>query len=113
MTLIILSILLAVVFLFAGAAKLRALPQMVDMSRNLGIAWPQFRLAGVLEILFAVLVVLGIWVGWIGTLGAMLLTATMAVAILAHARVDDAPVRYAPPAILGILAFVLLLVHVY
>lgn len=113
MTLTILSIFLAIVFLVAGAAKLRAIPQMVDMAGNLGIAWPQFRLVGVLEILFAILVLAGIWIGWIGMLGSLLLTLTMSGAILAHARVNDALINYVAPAVLGILAFILFLIHIY
>lgn len=113
MTLTILSVVLALVFAVAGAAHIRMIPQMTDISRRLGIRYPQFRLIGVLEIVFAALVLFGIWIGWMGTIGSLLLTATMSVAILAHARVNDALVNYAAPSVLGILAFILFLVHLY
>lgn len=109
----ILAVVVAVAFIAVGAARIRMIPQMFNQARMLGIHYPQFRFIGVLEVVFAVFVLLGIWVGWLGAIGSVVLTALMAVAILAHARANDALRNYAPPAVLGILAFILFLTHVY
>lgn len=113
MTMTILSALLAVAFLGFGAARLRMIPLMSGQARALGIHEPQFRLVGALEILLALMVLAGIWVDWLGTLGSLLMTAAAALAILAHARASDLPKNYVPAAVLGILAFVVFLMHVY
>ena len=109
----ILAVVLGVAFLLAGAARIRMIPQFFTQARTLGIHYAQFRLIGVLEVIFALLVVAGIWVGWLGTVGSLMLTALMAVAILAHARANDQLKNYAPPAVLGMLAFILFLTHIY
>ncbi len=113
MTMTILSVVLAVAFLAFGAARIRMIPLMVDQARALGIHVPQFRLIGTLEILFALMVLAGIWVTWLGTLGSLLMTIAAALAIIAHARANDLPKNYAPAAVVGILAFVVLLMHIY
>jgi uncharacterized membrane protein YphA (DoxX/SURF4 family) len=113
MTTTILSVVLAVAFLAIGAARLRMIPLMSSQARALGIHEPQFRLIGVLEILFALLVLAGIRVSWMGTLGALLMTGAAALAIIAHARANDLPKNYVPAGVLGLLAFVLFLVHIY
>lgn len=113
MFLTILSVILAVIFVAFGAARVRMIPQMFAQARHLGIHYPQFRLAGALEVLFALMVIGGIWVSWLGTLGAILMTAAAALAIVAHARVNSALARYAPAVVTCLLAFTLVLTHVY
>lgn len=113
MTLTILSVILAAAFLISGAVRIRMIPAMFTQARTLGIHYPQFRLIGVLEVVFALCVLAGIWIEWLGTFGSLMLTATMAVAILAHARANDALKNYIPASVLGILAFIVLLIHVY
>lgn len=109
----ILAAVLGVAFLLTGAARIRMIPQMFTQARTLGIHYAQFRLIGVLEIVFALLVIAGIWVSWVGTFGSLMLTAMMSVAILAHARANDALQNFALPAVLGLLAFILFLMHIY
>ena len=113
MILTILSVILAAAFLIAGAARIRMIPVMFNQARTLGIHYPQFRLIGVLEVVFALCVLAGIWVSWLGTFGSLMLTIMMAVAILAHARANDALKNYAPASVLGILAFIIFLIHIY
>ncbi len=113
MTLIVLSVLVAAAFLAAGAAKIRMIPMMAATARRLGLATQQFRLIGTLEIVFAIMTFLGIWIGWLGSIGSLVLTFIAAGAILAHARVADPPKEVIAPAVLGILSFILFLVHLY
>lgn len=113
MTLIVLSIIVAAGFILTGAVKVRMIPMAVATTRRLGIRYQQYRLIGAVEIIFAVMVLLGIWIGWMGSLGTLVLTLIAAVTILAHARVADAPKEIIAPAVLGILSFVLFLVHIY
>ena len=107
-----LAVVLALAFIALGAARVMAIPYMVNLARNLGIHLAQFRIAGSLEILFGLLVLGGIWVSWMGTTGSLLMTATAAVAIVAHARANDILQNYILPAVLLVLAFTLFLSHI-
>lgn len=113
MTLIVLSVLVAAAFLAAGAVKIRMIPKMFSTARRLGVPFRQMRLIGGIEIVFAVVTFLGIWIDWMGSFGTLVLTLIAAGAIIAHARVADAPKEVIAPAVLGILAFVLFLMHLY
>lgn len=113
MTLTILSVLVAVAFLASGAIKISMIPMAADTSRRLGIPPQTFRLIGALEVIFAIMTLLGIWVLWIGTVGSLVLTCIAAGAILAHSRVADQPKTFLPPAVLGVFSFILFLVHLY
>ena len=109
----IFSVVLAIVFIAFGGARVLPIPFMVDRARTLGIHLAQFRVAGLLEILFGLLVLGGIWLGWMGTLGSVLMTAAAAVAIVAHARANDILQNYLLPAAVLVLSFTLFLMHVY
>lgn len=113
MTLTLLSVVVGLAALLYGAAKVRLIPQLFTEARTLGIHYPQYRLLGAIEAVLGVLVVLGIWVAWLGTLGSVLLTLVMAILIVMHARANDAAVNYVIPCVLGLLAFILLLVHIF
>lgn len=109
----ILYVVVAVAFIAAGAARIRMIPQMFEQSRILGIHYSQFRLIGFLEVILALMVLAGIWVEWLGMLGSLVLTILMAVALVMHARANDALKNFAPAAVLGILAFIVFLTHLY
>jgi hypothetical protein len=113
MTLIVLSVLVAAAFLAAGAVKIRMIPIMFATARRLGVPFRQMRLIGVLEVIFAVVTFLGIWVDWLGSIGTLVLTLIAAGAIIAHARVADAPKEVIAPVALGTLAFIVFLMHLY
>jgi|GEM_PF-2716375 len=113
MTLIVLSTVLAVAFLAMGVSRALLVPMAKATAARLGLVDQQFRVIGVLEVIFAVLTFVGIWIGWMGWIGSLMLTVLAAGAILAHARVADPPKEYLPPAVLGILSFILFLIHVY
>lgn len=108
----ILAVVLALAFIALGAARVMPIPYMVNLARNLGIQLAQFRVAGALEILFGLLVLGGIWIDWMDSVGSLLMTATAAVAIVAHARANDILQNYILPAVLLVLAFTLFLTHV-
>jgi hypothetical protein len=109
----ILTVVLAAAFIALGAARVMAIPYMARLARTLGIHLAQFRVAGLLEIVFGVLALGGIWVHWMGTLGSLLMTAAAAIAIVAHARANDILQNYILPAVLLVLAFTLFLAHIY
>lgn len=113
MILTILSVVVALAFIAVGAARIRLIPLMFNQARRLGIHYPQFRLFGGLEVFFALLVLAGIWIGWMGTFGSLMLTVLAAIAVLFHARANDALPNFAIPAVLGILAFIVMLMHIY
>lgn len=109
----ILSVALGVAFIALGVARVMAIPYMVNLARNLGIHLAQFRVAGLLEIVFGLLVLGGIGIDWMGTLGSLLMTAATAVALVAHARANDILQNYILPAVMLVLAFSLFLMHIY
>jgi hypothetical protein len=109
----ILAAVLAIAFVALGVARIMQIPYMTRLAHTLGIHIAQFRLIGVLEVIFGLLTLGGIWVGWLGTTGAFLMTVTAAVAIVAHARANDFLQNYALPAALLVLSFTLFLAHIY
>ena len=109
----ILAVALAIAFIALGAARVMTIPYMANLARTLGIHLAQFRVAGMLEILFGLLVLGGIWIEWMGTVGSLLMTAAAALAIVAHARANDILQNYILPAVLLVLAFTLFLAHLY
>jgi uncharacterized membrane protein YphA (DoxX/SURF4 family) len=109
----ILAVALAIAFIALGAARVMAIPYMTNLARTLGIHLAQFRVAGMLEILFGLLVLGGIWIEWMGTVGSLLMTAAAALAIVAHARANDILQNYILPAVLLVLSFSLFLGYIY
>jgi hypothetical protein len=109
----ILSVVLALAFIGLGAARVMAIPYMTSLARTLGIHFAQFRVAGLLEVLFGLMVLGGIWIDWMSTMGSLLMTAAAAIAIVAHARANDILQNYILPAVLLVLAFSLFLANVY
>ena len=109
----ILAVALAIAFIALGAARVMAIPYMANLARTLGIHLAQFRVAGMLEILFGLLVLGGIWIEWMGTVGSLLMTAAAALAIVARARANDILQNYILPAVLLVLSFSLFLGYIY
>ncbi|MEM6728887.1 MAG: DoxX family protein [Pseudomonadota bacterium] len=103
--LLALKALLTLAFGFAGVSKLTGNPDMVAVFETIG--WGQwFRsFAGVVEIGSAIL----LWVPGLQWIGAGLLTATMACAILFHIFVLGP--SFVPALVLGILTAIVLFAH--
>ncbi|MDQ3524423.1 MAG: DoxX family protein [Chloroflexota bacterium] len=111
MLLIILSITVALAYVMTGGLKIRMIPMARVTADRLGYPRSMIRVVGLLEVGCAALVLGGIWVRWMGILGALLLIATMIGAIVSRARVHDTPRRFIPAVVLGTLCVVLLVMH--
>ncbi|MGI8575268.1 MAG: DoxX family protein [Egibacteraceae bacterium] len=98
--------LLALAFTGAGVAKLARADQMVETLNHLGVSENLQRLIGAVELAAAAGIVLAIWVPVLGLLAAIGLVLLMIGAVIYHQRANDPPQGWAPPAVLGILAAV-------
>lgn len=104
---IVLSVVLALVFAGAGGAKLAGQPAMRESAAHLGVPWDRYRLIGVPEVAAAVGLLVGLAVEPLAVAAAVGLVLLMAGAVTFHLRAGDPPARWAPPAVLGLLALVL------
>lgn len=100
----VLAALLAVAFTAAGAAKLAAVPAMLARAEHAGFSVQAYRRIGVLEILGAVGVIVGLVVPWIGAAAGLGLVALLVGAVITHARIGDGPKDLAPAVVLGAVA---------
>jgi uncharacterized membrane protein YphA (DoxX/SURF4 family) len=105
-SIIVLSIVLAVAFTGAGATKLTGQSAMRESAAHLGIAWERYRLIGVLELAGAVGVLIGLAVTVLGALAAIGVTLLMIAAIVVHRRARDSLGQMAPAGVLGVLGAV-------
>lgn len=109
----LLSILLALAFVAAGGAKVAlAGPPPVEL-RGMGLQDQAIRGIGGLEVAGALGLLIGLGVGVLGGFAALGLTVLMVGAVVFHVRQADPPPKYAPAAVLGLLSFVVLLIHVF
>ncbi|MGH2867694.1 MAG: DoxX family protein, partial [Solirubrobacteraceae bacterium] len=88
-SIIVLSILLAVAFIGAGMSKLTGQSAMRDAATHFGIPWERYRLIGVLEVAGAAGVLLGLAVTALGAVAAVALMLLMVAALTNHRRVSD------------------------
>lgn len=102
----ILSVVLAAAFAGSGLTKITGQKAMVESAEHFGIPWPRYRLIGVVEVVAAIGLVVGIWVRWIGVAAAVGLVLLMAGAVFFHLRAKDGPKMWGPAAALGVLALV-------
>lgn len=105
---VILQILLGLAFLGAGGSKLAGSQQMVEMFEH--FRYPRWFMyfTGVVEVTGALGVLIGIFVPILALLGGLLLIATMIGALITHVRVKDPASRMAPPAVLLVLAVIVI-----
>ena len=106
--LVILLVVLGLAFLGAGGQKLAGSKQMVEMFDHFGYPRWFMYFTGVVEVVGALGVLAGIFVPVLAFLGALLLGATMIGALFTHVRVGDPASRMAPPAVLLVLAIVVI-----
>lgn len=106
---IILQVILGLVFLGAGSSKLAGTQQMVGMFEH--FKYPRWFMyfTGAVEVTGALGVLAGLFVPMLALLGGLLLAATMIGAIFTHIRVKDPVSMMAPPAILLVLAIVVII----
>ena len=94
---IVISVLLAVAFLFTAAIKLFGVRQSLQIRDQLGVAAGLWRVIGALEVAGAVGLLVGLEVPALGLAAAVGLSLLMVAAIGAHGRVGD--LRNAVPAV--------------
>ena len=104
----ILAAVLGIVFLGAGMTKLTGQQQMVDNFERWGYHPSVMTATGAVELLAAVLLLVGIAVNALAITGALLVMFIMAGALMTHTRAKDPLAMFAPPAVLLVLAVVLL-----
>lgn len=107
-TVIVLSVVLAVVFVGSGGAKLVSVKPSLQIRDKLRVDERLWSFIGGLEVVGAVGLALGVVVSPIGWAAAAGLSLLMIGGIVAHARADD--LRHAAPAVLlAILSVILVL----
>ncbi|UGT67866.1 DoxX family protein [Nocardia gipuzkoensis] len=93
----ILAALLAIVLLGAGTTMILAISVQRDTAAHLGFRVNAFRRIGVLEVLGAIGVLLGLKIPTIGVLAAVGVVALMVGAAISHLRVRDRLPQLIPP----------------
>jgi len=107
---IVLQIILGLGFLNFGFSKFKS-PQMVEGFKYFGYPdW--FRLfTGTIEIVAAIIILIGIWYSSFAALGAFLIVATMIGAIFTHMKIKDTLKGFMMPVILLILGSTVLILN--
>ncbi|MDQ6658349.1 MAG: DoxX family protein [Actinomycetota bacterium] len=103
---VIVSIVLAVVFLGAGVSKITKQKQMVDTAAHLGFSVTQYQGIGALEVAAVVGLIVGLFWKPLGIAAAIGLVLMMIGALVFHAKAKDGPKIMSAPALLGIVALV-------
>ena len=109
---LLLSLLLAAVFVADALFKVVKNPTGADQAYDLGYPIPVWRVIGWLELLGALGLIVGLFYPPIGVAAAIGLTVLMVGAVISHLRVKDALAKSATPLVLGILAVVTILLRV-
>ena len=104
----ILAAVLGVVFVAAGITKLTRQQQMVDNFARWGLASSVMIATGAVELLAAVLLLVGIAVNALAITGALLVMFVMTGALGTHTYAKDPVTAFIPPFVLFALAVVLL-----
>ncbi len=100
------SVLLGTAFLAAGLPKVLRTTSYRERARHWRLPEELLPVVGLVEVTGATLLLAGAATRHerAAIAGAVLVVATMAGAVLTHARIGDPPARVLPPALLGILA---------
>jgi uncharacterized membrane protein YphA (DoxX/SURF4 family) len=101
---IILAVLLALGFAMSGTQKLTRAKMMVEGAEHLGVPYSRYQLIGVLEILAAIGLIVGLWVAALGIAAGLGLVLLMIGALPYHLRAGDKVGQFGVPLLLGILA---------
>jgi uncharacterized membrane protein YphA (DoxX/SURF4 family) len=99
----VLSLLIALVFVLAGMARLQGLAPAESVRARLGLAPGLWRAVGAAELLAAAGLILGTFAAPLLALAALAgLLVLMAGAVVAHVRAGDVPRGVVPPVALGL-----------
>lgn len=101
---VVLASLLTLPIAALGTIKVLALPMARSNAAHVGMSTDAFRLIGVLEILGALGVALGLFVPVLGAAASVGLVLLMVGGVMAHVRVGDALAAAVPAAVFGIAA---------
>jgi uncharacterized membrane protein YphA (DoxX/SURF4 family) len=101
---VILAVLLALAFAASGSQKLTGAKMMTEGAAHLGLPYSRYRLIGVLEVLAAIALIVGLWVAPLGIAAAVGLVLLMIGAVIFHLRAGDKIKEFGPALMLGILA---------
>lgn len=104
--LVILATLLGLMTAFSAVGKFSKNPKAVDMLRQLGITDSQIRMLGIVEVLGALGLLIGIWIPILGLLAAIGFVLYFLGAMIAHVRAKDPMKDSAPALILLILSII-------
>ncbi|MFG2059274.1 DoxX family protein [Micromonospora sp. NPDC048930] len=107
----ILAVLLALVFLALGTAKIRAVPPMRELAAEAGFSVAAYRRIGLLEVAGAVGLLVGLLAPLFGVLAGAGLLLLLTGALAVHLRKGDGPQKYAPALVCGLLAAAYLVLH--
>jgi hypothetical protein len=99
----VLAVLLALVFVGAGSAKILAVQPMRDRAAEVGFSTTAYRGIGVLEVAGAIGLLLGSIVPAIGALAGVGLLLLLGGAVVTHVRNGDGPRKFAPAVVCGLL----------
>ena len=107
----ILAVLLALIFLALGAAKILAVQPMRELADEAGFSVAAYRRIGLLEAAGAIGLLIGLIEPLIGTLAGAGLLLLLGGAVVVHLRKGDGPRKYAPAVVCGLLVAVYLALH--
>jgi len=99
----VLSVLLAVVFLLLGAAKVLALPRMRQLAEHAGFSVAAYRGIGALEVAGAAGLLLGLSVPILGASAGAGLLLLLAGAVITHVRNRDGIAELTPAVVCAVL----------
>lgn len=108
---IVVQALLGLGFLMSGSLKIVGVKQSLEQRDHLRVAPWFWRFTGLVEVVGALLVFVGIWLHVLALAGGALLGATMIGAVLTHVLNKDAFARYVPAIILFVLAIVVIVLQ--
>ncbi|MFE7644258.1 DoxX family protein [Streptomyces phaeoluteigriseus] len=101
---VVIAVVLALVFVPLGSAKIAAVPVMRQAAAHLGRSPGLYRVVGTLEVVGAAGLLAGLARGPVGAAAATGLAGLMAAAAMAHLRHGDPPARALPAAALALAA---------
>jgi DoxX-like family len=108
----VISLLLAAMFLGVGTVKLVGIEWSLNHARRLGYPVRVWRGIGALEVAAALGLVVGLFVAPLGVAAAAGSVLLMVGAVISHLRVGDGPDHYLLPAVLAVLAAVVVVLRI-
>jgi uncharacterized membrane protein YphA (DoxX/SURF4 family) len=108
---VIVSVLLAALFLFASSIKLLGVRQSLEARDHFGISPTFWRVIGLLELAGVIGVLVGLWWPPLGIAAAVGLALVSVGAIVSHVRASDRPSDAVPAAVGLILAVATVVLH--